>query len=81
MGWLGMAKNVYKKPVIVFYEEDQELYDIMMNEADKNRSSLRAIILNTCEEKFLKGGQGVTQQEEVKIETDRTPDPFGELED
>lgn len=76
-----MAKNVYKKPVIVFYEEDQELYDIMMNEADKNRSSLRAIILNTCEEKFLKGGQGVTQQEEVKIETDRTPDPFGELED
>lgn len=45
-------KNVYKRQTIVFYDSDKELYDIVKAEAEKKRTSLRAIILNLLEQEY-----------------------------
>lgn len=48
-----MAKKVYKKPPLVFYEADKDLYDALMEEVDRTRSSMRSVILNLLERELL----------------------------
>lgn len=48
-----MAKKVYKKPPLVFYESDKELYEALVIEADRTRSSVRSVILNLLEKELL----------------------------